>query len=67
LSGKRHAFDMEMLTVASLFRMRVVELPIQVHQSVLFSVRGIIRMLVDMAGIVYRAQTGLLRVISDER
>jgi len=58
---------MEMLTVASLFRMRVVELPIQVHQSVLFSVRGIIRMLVDMAGIVYRAQTGLLRVISDER
>jgi len=46
LSGKRYAFDMEMLTVASLFRMRVVELPVQAHQSVLFSVRHIVRMFV---------------------
>jgi len=30
------------------------DLPIYVHQSVLFSARGIIRMFVDMAGIAYR-------------
>jgi len=47
---------LEMLTVATAFGMRIVDLPIQVHQSVLFSVRYIVRMLVDMAGIAYRAR-----------
>jgi len=54
LSVRKYAFDLEMLSVANLFRMRVVDLPIKVHQSVLFSVRHIARMLVDMAGIAYR-------------
>jgi len=54
LSVRRYAFDLEMLTVASMLRMRIVDLPVRVHQSVLFSVRHIARMLVDMAGIAYR-------------
>jgi len=57
LSVRQYAFDLELLTVASALRMRIVELPIQVHQSVLFSVRHIVRMFVDMAGIAYRART----------
>jgi len=56
LSVRKYAFDLELLTVATAFRMRVVDLPIQVHQSVLFSVRHIVRMFVDMAGIAYRAR-----------
>jgi dolichol-phosphate mannosyltransferase len=56
LSVRRYAFDLEMLTVATVFRMRIVDLPIKVHQSVLFSVRHIIRMFVDMAGIAYRSR-----------
>jgi len=56
LSVRKYAFDLEFLTVATAFRMRIVDLPIQVHQSVLFSVRQIVRMFVDMAGIAYRAR-----------
>lgn len=53
---KRYAFDLELLTVATLFRMRILDLPIWVHQSVLFSVRYIVRIFVDMAGVAYRAR-----------
>jgi len=51
---RKYAFDLELLTVATLLGLKIVDLPVQVHQSVLFSVRHITRMLIDMAGIAYR-------------
>jgi len=51
---RKYAFDLELLRVAVAFKMKIVDLPIQVHQNVMFSVRHVVRMLVDMAGIAYR-------------
>lgn len=58
LSVKRFAYDVEFLTVASLLRMRVVELPVSIRLGALFSARQIMRILIDLLGITYR-----LRVI----
>jgi glycosyltransferase involved in cell wall biosynthesis len=55
---KRYAFDVELLAVASLLKMRIVELPIKIQLGSLFSARQVVRMLVDLLGITYR-----LRVI----
>ena len=37
LSVRKHAFDLELLTVATAFRMRIVDLPIRIYPSMLFS------------------------------
>lgn len=58
ISVKRHAYDVEVLTVARLLKMRIAELPVNIELSSRFSVRSIVRMLVDLMGITYR-----LRVI----
>jgi dolichyl-phosphate beta-glucosyltransferase len=58
VSVKHYAFDVEVLAVASLLRMRTVELPVKIQLASLFSVRQVLRMLVDLLGITYR-----LRVI----
>jgi glycosyltransferase involved in cell wall biosynthesis len=54
ISVKHHAYDVELLTVARLFKMRIVELPVNIELSSQFSVRSIVRMLVDLMGITYR-------------
>jgi len=54
LSVKRYAFDVELLVVASLMKLRVRELPIKIQMGARFSLRQVIRMLVDLLGIVYR-------------
>lgn len=54
LSVKRYAFDVEVLAVASLLKMKVVELPVAIRLGALFSVRHIVRIFVDLMGIVYR-------------
>jgi glycosyltransferase involved in cell wall biosynthesis len=54
LSVKRYAFDVELLTVARLRGLRVVEMPVHVRLQGLFSVREVWRMFVDLLGIAYR-------------
>lgn len=54
VSVKRYAFDVELLTVASLLKMRVAEMPIRIELTARFSIRSVVRMLVDLLGITYR-------------
>lgn len=58
LAVKRYAFDVELLTVAHLRGLRVVERPVNLNMEALFSFRDIWRMFLDLLGIAYR-----LRVI----
>jgi dolichol-phosphate mannosyltransferase len=54
LAVKRYAFDVELLTVASLCGLRVVEMPVNLKMQALFSFREIWKMFVDLLGIAYR-------------
>ncbi len=54
ISVKRYAFDAELLTVASLKGMRIVELPVDLELGSGFGFRNIMRIFVDLAGIFYR-------------
>lgn len=54
LSVKRYAFDAELLTVASIAKLRIKELPVQIHLNAAFSVGQVFRMLIDLLGIAYR-------------
>jgi glycosyltransferase involved in cell wall biosynthesis len=54
LAVKRYAFDVELLAVANLFGLRVVEMPVNVRLRGLFSAREVWRMFVDLLGISYR-------------
>jgi glycosyltransferase involved in cell wall biosynthesis len=58
VSVKHYAFDVEVLAVASMLKMRIVELPVKIQLASLFSARHVLRMLIDLLGITYR-----LRVI----
>ena len=51
---KRYAFDVEILAVASLLKMKVVELPVRVEMKARFRAKSVLRMLVDLLGIAYR-------------
>jgi dolichol-phosphate mannosyltransferase len=54
LAVKRYAFDVELLTVARLCGLRVVEMPVNLKMQGLFSFREIWKMFVDLLGIAYR-------------
>ena len=54
LSVKRYAFDVELLTVANLYGLKVVEMPVNLRMRALFSLREVWRMFVDLLGITYR-------------
>jgi glycosyltransferase involved in cell wall biosynthesis len=55
LSVKRYAFDVELLTVASLLGMRITELPVDIKLNVSgFKPSSVLTMLVDVLGITYR-------------
>jgi glycosyltransferase involved in cell wall biosynthesis len=54
MSVKRYAFDAELLTVATLLNLKVVELPVCVNLRASFSARQVFRMLIDLLGISYR-------------
>jgi glycosyltransferase involved in cell wall biosynthesis len=58
LTVKRYAFDVELLALANLLGLKVVELPINIRLRSLFSFREVWRMFLDLLGIMYR-----LRVI----
>jgi len=54
LAVKRYAFDVELLTVANLNGLRVVEMPVNLEMQGLFSFREIWKMFLDLLGITYR-------------
>jgi glycosyltransferase involved in cell wall biosynthesis len=54
LTVKRYAFDVELLALANLLSLRVVELPINIRLRSLFSFREVWRMFLDLLGITYR-------------
>lgn len=54
LSVKRYAFDVEVLTIASLKKMKFVEMPVNLELKARFSVKAVVRMAVDLLGIAYR-------------
>ncbi len=54
ISVKRYAYDVEILAVADLLRLRVAEFPVKIEQTSAFSKRAIMYMIVDLLGIVYR-------------
>lgn len=58
MAVKHYAFDVELLTVAQLLKLRVVELPIRIELKGSIGVRHVARMFLDLLGITYR-----LRVI----
>jgi dolichol-phosphate mannosyltransferase len=58
LSVKRYAFDVELLTVAKLYGLKVVEMPVKLKIDASFRPKEVWQMFVDLLGIAYR-----LRVI----
>jgi hypothetical protein len=53
---KRYAFDAEMLTVAGLLGVKVVELPVQIELEKSFKKKEIVRMAIDVLGIAFRSR-----------
>lgn len=52
--GEVSRYDVEILTVARLLKMRIMELPVNIELNSLFSLRSMARMFVDLLGITYR-------------
>jgi len=51
---KKYAFDIEMLLMARLMRLKIIELPIKLKLKSKFKIKEIIRMLVDVLAVTYR-------------
>lgn len=54
LSVKEFAFDVELLVLAEIFGLKVVEMPVKLKLDKDFSLRQAWRMLIDLLGITYR-------------
>jgi glycosyltransferase involved in cell wall biosynthesis len=54
LAVKRYAFDVELLAVARLYGLKIVEMPTQLSLNASFHPKDIMRMLIDLFGIAYR-------------
>ena len=54
LAVKRYAFDAELLAVANLYGLKIVELPVNLRMSGLFNLKDVWRMFIDLLGIAYR-------------
>jgi dolichol-phosphate mannosyltransferase len=55
LAVKRYAFDVELLTVANVYGLKVVEMPVNIRmRGGLFNLKDVWRMFVDLLGITYR-------------
>ena len=54
LMVKRFAFDVELLVLAKVFGLKVIELPVKARVKKLVSLREVFQMLVDLLGIAYR-------------
>jgi len=54
LCVKRYAFDVELLAVASLYGLKIVQMPAQLRINKSFHLREVFKMFVDLLGIAYR-------------
>ena len=54
LSVKKYAFDVELLVIAKILNMKIVELPVYLTMDAKFGVNNIFRMFIDLLGITYR-------------
>jgi glycosyltransferase involved in cell wall biosynthesis len=54
LSVKKFAFDVEMLVVAHLLKLRIREAPVEINLEGQFKTREVVRMFLDILGITYR-------------
>lgn len=54
VSVRKYAFDVEVLTIASMLKKRIIVVPVEIHGNALFSARNMMRMFVDILGITYR-------------
>ena len=54
LTVKRYAFDVELLAVANLYGLKVVELPVDIKLDAKFKPKEILNMFMDLLGIAYR-------------
>jgi dolichol-phosphate mannosyltransferase len=54
LAVKRYAFDVELLAVANLFNLKVVEMPVNIKLGASFKPKEMWRMFLDLLGIAYR-------------
>ena len=51
---KKYAFDVEVLAIANMLKMRIMEAPVRIEQESMFSLRAAMQMLIDLMGIFYR-------------
>ena len=65
LTVKRYAFDVELLAVANLYGLKVVEMPVKLKMNTLFRPKEVWRMFVDLLGIAYRLR--VLRFYQKQR
>jgi glycosyltransferase involved in cell wall biosynthesis len=54
LTVKRYAFDVELLVLAKLYDLRIVELPVRLELKSRFSFKEVWRMFLELLGIAYR-------------
>lgn len=54
LCVKRYAFDMELLVLAKIYNLKIVELPVRLEIKESFNLHKILRMFLDLLGITYR-------------
>jgi glycosyltransferase involved in cell wall biosynthesis len=54
LAVKKYAFDVELLAVAHLYGLKIVEMPVTIKIDVSFNLKQIWNMFVDLLGIAYR-------------
>jgi hypothetical protein len=54
LCVKRYAFDVELLSVANLYGLKIVEMPTQLRIEGFFNLKDVLKMSQDLLGIAYR-------------
>jgi glycosyltransferase involved in cell wall biosynthesis len=54
LAVKRYAFDVELLAVANLYGLKVIEMPVKIKLDANFKPTEMLHMLIDLLGIAYR-------------
>src|SRR3989304_2827532 len=54
LCVKRYAFDVELLTLANLYNLRIIEMPAHLRIEGLISLKDMFKMFMDLLGIAYR-------------
>ena len=54
LCVKRYAFDVELLVLAKIYNLKIVEVPVNLNIDEPFNLQNILHMFLDLLGITYR-------------